>query len=58
MRLSRAPKSASPMGKLIVAALLGGTYRRRMRGLLFRLHKAAALTALYLTLLHWVWYYL
>jgi len=43
---------------VIVAALLGGTYRRRMRGLLFRLHKAAALAALCLTLLHWVWYYL
>ncbi|HOD83943.1 MAG: hypothetical protein BWX88_01809 [Planctomycetes bacterium ADurb.Bin126] len=43
---------------VVVAALLGGAYRRRMHGLLFRLHKAAALVALCLTLLHWVWYYL
>lgn len=43
---------------IIVAALLAGTYRRRMKGLLFRLHKAAALAALVLTVLHWVWFYL
>lgn len=43
---------------IILIALIGGTYRRRLGGWLFRMHKAAAWAALSLTILHWVWYFL